>query len=388
MTSGRLISWFGPALLAFTSVATAAPAPETMPLFLADSPFGTAPTTIYTVDPSSGAMRAVAALDPAFTPVLGLAAANGSTLYAAASDTTPSDLCLGTSSCLLIRIVLAPGSTTPQNVSIIGPVRTSTGPVTEITGLSFRPDGRLFGVSQLSSALYAIDTDTAVATEVGSLGITQHGGDITFDAGDHLWAWSNIEAAAGLYELNPDTGAASAFELHPFMNLAGLTAVGHGERAFGACAETNRLVEVALPIGVTGNEVQLLYGGLAFDHTRGDLDSPYCTGDAACDDGVFCTRDSCRPGGCVNAAIPGCCVADADCVDGNACTILEHCVENSCVSTPDTTDADQDGMPDCRGDVGPFDRALWKMLGESQDRRDQRRSSVDSRGARLLRVKR
>ncbi|MEZ4337134.1 MAG: hypothetical protein R3B82_10945 [Sandaracinaceae bacterium] len=40
-----------------------------------------------------------------------------------------------------------------------------------------------------------------------------------------------------------------------------------------------------------------------------------------CDDGDRCTTDSCSDeGGCVNAAVAGCCAADADCDDGDACT--------------------------------------------------------------------
>lgn len=48
-----------------------------------------------------------------------------------------------------------------------------------------------------------------------------------------------------------------------------------------------------------------------------------CLIDANCDDGAACTFDVCAGPGqaCTHAPIPGCCGADADCLDADACTI-------------------------------------------------------------------
>jgi hypothetical protein len=53
-----------------------------------------------------------------------------------------------------------------------------------------------------------------------------------------------------------------------------------------------------------------------------------------CDDGNACTTDGCDPilGQCTHLSLPGCCTANADCVDLDACTINERCEAGACVS--------------------------------------------------------
>jgi hypothetical protein len=56
---------------------------------------------------------------------------------------------------------------------------------------------------------------------------------------------------------------------------------------------------------------------------------------AGCDDGDACTAgDACVEGVCLGGApIEGCCSLDADCEDGDGCTV-DTCVANACVSAP------------------------------------------------------
>src|SRR5262249_32412799 len=53
-----------------------------------------------------------------------------------------------------------------------------------------------------------------------------------------------------------------------------------------------------------------------------------------CNDGVFCTTDSCDDSlnRCVHVSQQGCCQSDADCVDADACTTDERCLSGTCAS--------------------------------------------------------
>lgn len=60
-----------------------------------------------------------------------------------------------------------------------------------------------------------------------------------------------------------------------------------------------------------------------------------CVGAPAlsCNDGASCSLDSCDPsGGCVNTYVPGCCVADSDCIDNDVCNGAEHCDAGNCIT--------------------------------------------------------
>lgn len=347
--SGRIASWLFTAL-----VGTGAALAETAPrLFLVDSQVTPPESSIYEVDPLSAALVLKGSLGQAFTPIFGMAAADARTFYLTGTDTSPSNLCLGLSSCLLLRVVLDPGSTTPSQVQLVGVVTLDGVVVPDITGLTFRQDGLLYGTSQETNSLYRIDPVTAQATFLGNSGIDLHGGDISFDDVDRLWAWSNIGSAAGLYQMDPATGAATADELHPFIDFSGMAALAHGEVLYGANPTNDRLYALDLNQGMDGG-TPLTLAGQGFNHRRGDVDSPYCVDDAACEDADLCTTDQCTPGGCIHlpanlddlnpctqdsctsamgpmhALDPLCCVSDSYCDDQQDCTV-DTCEVNHCV---------------------------------------------------------
>ena len=317
-------------LICGASEAAAAPSSDAGHLFLIDSQFTPLVTRIYEVDPASAALTLKGDLGVDYTPVLGMAAADALTFYIAGTDTSPSNACQGLRSCMLLKVVLDPGSPTPAAVQLIGVIQQGSSVVPEITGLTFRQDGQLYGISQVTYSLYRIDTTTAQATLMGAAGPELHGGDVTFDDQDRLFAWTNLGAGSGLYLMDPDTGQASAYELHPGVDLAGMAALKHGSIAYGASAGSNRLHTMDFMGGFNSGVVMTL-GGATFDHARGDLDSPFCDDQAACEDENLCTSDSCSPGGCRHDAIAGCCVADSECDDGNPCT-QDQCQANQCVN--------------------------------------------------------
>jgi hypothetical protein len=347
--SGWIVSWLFTAVIG-TGAVLADPAGR---LFLVDSQFTPAESSIYEVDPITAVLVLKGSLGQAYTPVFGMAAANASTFYLTGTDTSPSNLCLGFTSCLLLRVVLDPGSTTPSQIQVVGVVAVDGIVVPDITGLTFRQDGLLYGASQETDSLYRIDPATAQATFVGNLGIDLHGGDITFDDVDRLWAWSNIGSASGLYQIDPATGAASADELYPFIDFSGMAALMHGGVLYGANPTNDRLYTLDLNQGLNGG-VSLTLGGQGFNHRRGDVDSPYCDDDAACGDGNLCTTDQCTPGGCVHLPLnlddlnpctqdsctpemgplhaldPLCCLSAGACDDQQDCTV-DTCEANRCV---------------------------------------------------------
>jgi hypothetical protein len=289
------------------------------PLFLVDSPFDPpAVTTIYTVDPSTGAMTARGHVGNAYTPILGLAAVDGRTFYAAGTDNAGT-VCTGpTFNCLLLKIVLDPASTVPTSVEVIGPFRHGTEQVAGIVGMTYRNDGVLYMQSQDNSGLYTVDTATAQATFIGTVTTDLHGGDLTFDGDDRLIVWTNdFGETMGLFEVDPATAVASLIEYMPGANLAGLAAIGHTNVLYGAHIFTDRLYTIDPVTGFTGVSVPLTLDGAPFDHKRGDLDSPYCVDDAACDDANPCTLDRCTAGGCRHLLEDATCDGIDDDCDGS-----------------------------------------------------------------------
>jgi hypothetical protein len=316
-------------LLVLSPGAVLAAAPSEK-LFLVDTRFIPPTTRIYEVDRTTGVLTLRAELGETYSPVLAMAAADARTLYLAGTDTSPANLCDSQAACLLLKVVLDDDSTVPQEVEEVGFITTGAGIATSFTGLTFRDDGWLYGHSQVTDSLYRIDTASAQADLIGPMGLDFYGGDTTFAGGDQLWAWNNLDGAEGLYSLDPLTAHATPYEIHPFLDFAGLAGLGHGSLLYGASVVTDRIYPLDLAAGL-GSGTLMLFGGFRFDHSRGDLDSPYCDDDASCADSSECTSDSCTPGGCRHEAIPGCCLFDADCDDGNACT-LEVCSQNRCVS--------------------------------------------------------
>jgi len=312
-------------LLALTSM-TMLTAEENPSLFLVDGTFQGQWTRVFQVNADTGALQLRADLGNTYTPMLGMAAANATALYLTGTDRGPDNLCNGDIACLLIRVELDPLSTTPSLVQVIGTLMDGGVVVPGITGLTFRNDGRLYAVSQTNGGLYTIDLNTAEATLIGIVDIPVHGGDITFDGSDRLWLWANIGAGSGIYQVDPETAHATVFDLSPGLDLAGMAALGHGQSIRGARTANDRLYEIDTTIGLTGVSFPLTLDGAPFDHSRGDLDSPFCEADESCADEEVCTTDVCGPGGCNHPP-----VADGEvCNDGDLCTQVDSCQSGAC----------------------------------------------------------
>src|SRR5262249_23187810 len=327
----------GMGLLQVGMVAASPPSlPESgpLPLFLVDSPFDPpALTRVYVVDPTTGVMTLRADLGNAYTPALALAAASETVLYSAATDPTGT-VCQG-NSCLLLKLVLDPGAATPPSITVVGPIHQGAATVGEVTGLTFRANGSLYAVSQVNSGLYIVDPTTASAALVGTSNADLHGGDITFDADDHLWAWTNGPGSPpGFYELDPMSAYAIPVDTSVADNCAGLAALGHTNLLYASSTFNDSLHEFTAGVGSTGIIVPLTYLGSPFDHKRGDLDSPACLTGTFCDDGNLCTDDSCEPGGCRHAARAGCCLTAADCDDHNPCPADACTGASTCAHAP------------------------------------------------------
>ena len=101
---------------------------------------------------TTGIMDLKADLGEIYSPFFGLAAANDAVLYATGTDTTGT-ICPSTA-CLLVRIVLDSASTVPAELSVIGPVTSDGTVITEFTGLTYRNDGVLYGISQDTNCLF------------------------------------------------------------------------------------------------------------------------------------------------------------------------------------------------------------------------------------------
>jgi len=344
-TARRLVTFreffAGAAVLLFLFlVAGPAGAQEAPSLYLVDSQFGNLQTRIFRADSASGALELRADLGTTYTPVLGMAAAGRNIFYLAGTDTGPGDLCQGNVACLLLRVELDPLSPTPVLVEVVGAITEDGVMRAGITGLTFRRDGDLYAISQDTSGLYLLDPATAILTRIGTVDIEVHGGDITFDGNDRLWLWTNLGAGDGLYQVDPVSAHATLFDLEPYLDMAGLAALGHGDMLQGASPIDDYLYDAGPVPGLTGDRVLLTLDGAQFDHRRGDLDSPFCEGDAACDDGNLCTSDRCSPGGCRHSAVPD----GTSCDDATACTVADACAAGTCVPGP-LSDIDRDGYP-------------------------------------------
>ena len=319
------------------------------PLFLIDTPFDPVPTGVYTVDPGTGQMTLRASLDVSYGAMLALAAANDRVLYASGSDA------FGCFSCYLYRITLDPGSTTPAEILPIGYFMDGSTQITGAAGMTFRHDGTLWMLDEDTDGLYMVNPATAALTKIGTINLDAQGGDLTFDASGDLFMWTNSTAGTtpGIYQLDPLTAAATPYVLRPDLRFAGLAAFGHGNVMYGASPATDRLYEIQIPGGFDGWQPPLTYLGASFDHKRGDLDSPWCSDDASCDDADACTVDNCDPGGCSHVATAGCCTSDQQCGDGNPCTDDACSLSGptgTCTHVPNTASCD-DGNACTSGDT-------------------------------------
>lgn len=326
------------AILAVAALGAAAPASAEPPLYLVDSTFNGQLTRIFRVDAANGDLHLVADLGDDYTPVFGLAAASGSVLYATGSDSR----CGGDTACILLRIVVDPAGLDPAEVAEIGVIALEGETLGGISALSFDRDGWLSALSQTTEGYYRIDPESAQAWFVGPSGYDHHGGDLTSDPYGVYLTWSNIGSKSGLHTLDPATGLVSVFAPQPNVTVSGLAAVGHAGLLYGVDVDADVLREYDPLYGPTGSMAPLTWLGSSFDHKRGDLDSPWCEDDAACDDGDPCTVEACTPGGCARAYPAPCCGDDGD-GDG----IGDLC--DGCPSQPDPSQSDRDG--DGEGDV-------------------------------------
>jgi hypothetical protein len=348
------------------------------PVLLVDSPNDQAgvrqPTRIYQVNLGNAALTLKADLGDTFTPVLGLAAANSSVLYAIGSvnSTDPAETCF---SCFLLKIVLDPQSTIPT-ITPVGRLEFGGATVTGFTAMGFRANGTLYAVAEYDDALYAIDPETAALMPVGTLTVDSGGGctttvldvtggDLAFDALDRLWLWNNTPTAKGLWLVNPGNACAVQSAFCPnSRNMAGMAIPDHTATDTilrGTSPQDDRLYRVvpgACPVNGEASSLPLRRNGVGFDHTRGDADSPYCENDPSCDDEDLCTIDQCSPGGCLYEAVAcddgnpctddscdgvlGCQVVPHVCDDGDACTVDGCDPASGCVTAPLSCD---DGNP-------------------------------------------
>jgi len=334
------------ALIACAGLAATARAAS--PLYLVDTTFSDGTSSIYLVDTQSGALTKVADLGATYAPILGLAAAGSGTLYAVGNDNSSAAACGTQLGCLLLRIQLDPGSTTPLSIALVGVVRQGGTTVTGITGLTFDETGTLLAASQETDDLWTVDPTTAEAARIGPFGIDDYGGDLTLDGTGRLWIWTNAPGIEGMYEVNRQTGAAAAFDPRPGKTLAGFASVGHGQDLRGASPASDDLESADPTYGLTGASLPLTSGGVPFDFSRGDLDSPFCADDAACDDGNPCTGDHCSPEGCTRTYDATCCGGDDPDGDG----VPGVC--DNCPIDPNPGQADRDG--DGIGDACDSDR--------------------------------
>ena len=65
-----------------------------------------------------------------------------------------------------------------------------------------------------------------------------------------------------------------------------------------------------------------------------ETDPSCCASDAQCEDGNPCTVNACAADGtCVSKPVPGCCTSSTQCADDSPCT-KDACVQNKCTHTP------------------------------------------------------
>lgn len=94
----------------------------------------------------------------------------------------------------------------------------------DLEGLCFAPDGRLFAIDDQSEQLVVLDLETGAGTVIGAIGVTIQDAGLSFDAAGGLWLAD--EVGHKLYPLDPVTGAAGpAIDLGEFA-VTGLTAMG------------------------------------------------------------------------------------------------------------------------------------------------------------------
>ena len=160
--------------------------------------------------------------------------------------------------------------------------------------------------------------------------------------------WYKIESCCDDFDLSVVTDAGTTL----IANYASTSVTGWQEVSFDATAYQGQTVQLLMEFSCDGS---VSYEGVFIDDLM--VTQECCSADAECDDGDVCTMDSC-PGIdslCLFEPIPDCCSTEAECDDGDPCT------EDSCPMTGEgclhidvccQTDADcDDGDDVCTDDL-------------------------------------
>lgn len=161
----------------------------------------------------------------------------------------------------------------------IGLMRIGGGPITanDVEGLAFAPDGTLYGVADAvpGAALFRINTSTAEATLVGTMGLEGQGGPpgdnldvgLAFTCDGRLWMAS--DTAQKLWEVNPGSAAPRLVGTIG-KKISGLAARADGLYGIGVDSDAG-LYRIdtetarATLIGAFGSDPPLPDAGLDFD---------------------------------------------------------------------------------------------------------------------------
>ncbi|MFH1531643.1 MAG: LamG domain-containing protein [Pseudomonadota bacterium] len=119
----------------------------------------------------------------------------------------------------------------------------------------------------------------------------------------------------------------------------------------GACDGKRVCTEAGLSACDAATPVAEICNGVD-DDCDGNVDEPLEVGGDfvnLCDDGSDCTMDTCDgEAGCTHDVLQG-----TECIDGNPCTVADHCEAGVCVGAPVTCDDDDPCTADsCAGDGG------------------------------------
>lgn len=154
----------------------------------------------------------------------------------------------------------------------------AVGPVgfVDVEGLSFSPDGVLYGVDDATNRLITLNLATGAGSLVGNLGlpdttITQPSDfGMSFDCEGVLWLSS--DQTESLYTVDPETGAASIVGASGALGVSITGLATSGDVLYGLGAEgaeglyrIDKSTGAATAVGALGAGLSFNDGGLAFD---------------------------------------------------------------------------------------------------------------------------
>jgi hypothetical protein len=223
--------------------------------------------------------------------------------------------------------------------------------------IAFDSAGTLYGVTGdgalISETLYEISTRNARITLITALGNGDDGEALTFNPDDGLLYHLSGTTQQIFETINPSTVAITNIPLSGETFIEGLGLGYQGSGVFLMSDWEGNLLQVTTagvvsPIGPLDHFAK----GIAFIPSVAE-----CAVDSDCEDGFFCTGietcfdgicqpglDPC-PGQFCDDGIDECgCLVNADCDDGDPCTI-DTCVPGTCFNNP-VPDTDLDGFCD------------------------------------------